>query len=235
MSLYRGYMGLDYTDPLGKQITATIGKPTDLKGKCGDLLQASWRFGLPRGHKTKGWLIQKVTVSCSVGKCYQSPGLTLETTCGPEVYPPTCRCNLPEPKTFTYYEAWRVGFNNRRPTNPPGYDATLHDDTASFPSQPNTCGSYYQKGELRLYPDTLTGDISTNTDWPADGREFGQDTECGTSAKGLYAFDGKDGPPDFWKDNDPVDSGARWFKTNWRCCLCDKKKFRRVTADASKK
>lgn len=165
-----------------------------------------------------------------MGNCVSTPDLKLETTCGVEIIPGRCKCDEPAPVTFTYYEAWRVGYNQRRVTNPPGAPPTRYDDTASFQNPWNSCGKYLQNGELRFYSDSDTPDLSLK--WPADGREFGTHTKCKTSAKMLYAFDGKDGPPDFWKDVNrvPLAVGRRSFEMNWRCCGCDPRSKRKSVA-----
>jgi hypothetical protein len=233
-NLYRAYFIPQAMDPLGKLMQIDVRKvaPIKLKGKCGTALYASWRFRLPANHKTKGWLVQMVIVNCAVGDCDFVPEVIRETTCGPENSPAMCVCHTGQWKQFRYYEAWRVGFNQVIPDNPPGMPSTPHDDTASYSSIPNTCGDIVQGGTLRFYADSDTGDLSTNQDWVPKPNGFGHDTRCPTSAKQLYAFDGKNGPPDFWQNGNPIASGKRAFTMDWKCCQCDPASKRFSEAEA---
>jgi hypothetical protein len=196
-------------------------------GKNGGTASKKFKFRLPNRHKTKGYLVQEVTVTCQPGSCLV--WLILVHGC-PEASRRHCLCNLQEPKTFKYYEAWRVGLNNPVPTNPPTMGGTSYDDDAnSGPRANETCGISRQDGDLRFFEDSVTGDLSTQHAWaPKPTTYYGSDTGCGTTAGTLYSMDGKNGPPGFWGDN-AIATGSRSAEFEWNCCGCKKEKDRSNT------
>lgn len=228
MSLFSGYFVLFGVDPLGKEkILARVTKPTIKEGGCGVKRQVSWNFVIPRKHGfkkgEKGWLVQKVTVRCGVSKCTKTKDYIEKSTCGTIVHPGSCQCNFMRKNEFVYYEAWRIGLKERQPVSP-----NDHDDTAWATPKDNRCGEYIQKGDLRLYKDSQTGDLRKK--WTT-GQTFGKDSGCGTTSGFLLGFDGKAGPPEFWKDEETQHSGNRRFELSWKCCDCLDRKSKSVVMD----
>lgn len=237
-SLYNNYFQLISTDPVGtvKTIIVKEVEPKKLKGHCGETFSLSWTFRMPREHKEVGFLVQEVSVTCALGNCRKTDPYVEINYCNiyPIEYPSRCVCDLKQPQSFTYYEAWYVGLNSQVPTNPPPLPQTPYEDTASFPTTLNTCGQYSQKGILKFYPLSETGNLFEDDKWKPDpNRLFGAETGCGTGAGLLLAFDGKNGPPTFWK-NDPIAQGRRQFELDWRCCECDPPRKRKAIADGLK-
>ena len=216
MSQYQGYfVTYGSIDPTGKSTPNSIvvqnEGPENLDVECGDKgeAMASYQFLLPKGHRVSGFLVQKVTVFCKFGKC------GVYEDCTGDGCPP---CDWEKGESVTYYEAWRVGYNERRPTNPPGHAKSTEDDTAKFtiPGKNSGCFYYQQFGELRLYSFAEVGEdlySDSASDWKTD-KFF--NTQCPTTSGKLPAFTDK-GPPPFWKKN-PVASGARLFVIDAMCC-----------------
>jgi hypothetical protein len=227
-TLYPVFFTLIATDPHGEQVGSIKTNYFNRhEGDCGKESKIQMRFRLPAGHKAKGYLIQKVTVHCAISTCTD---WIEDSLCGPI---PHCGCRNYEKHSFSYFEAWRVGFNSTQPTNPPGWGATAWDDYASFTVPDRTCGQYKQEGELRFYSDADTGDIANDPKWspkPLPFR-FGQETgSCATGAGDLYSIDGKGGDPAFWSMKTPIAEGNRAVPLDWYCCDCKgtkprKKKF----------
>ena len=215
-SQYQGYfVTYGSIDPTGESTPNSIvvqnEGPENLDVECGDKgeAMASYQFLLPKGHRVSGFLVQKVTVFCKFGKC------GVYEDCTGDGCPP---CDWEKGESVTYYEAWRVGYNERRPTNPPGHAKSTEDDTAKFtiPGKNSGCFYYQQFGELRLYSFAEVGEdlySDSASDWKTD-KFF--NTQCPTTSGKLPAFTDK-GPPPFWKKN-PVASGARLFVIDAMCC-----------------
>jgi len=227
-SVYRTYFQLDSSDPMGQEVIEVTSTTRDGGcGKNGGRASKKFNFRLPKNHKKKGFLVQEVTVTCQPGSCLV--WLILVQGC-PEASRRHCLCNLQEPKTFKYYEAWRVGLNKTVPTNPPTMGGTSYDDDANSGLRANeTCGISRQDGDLRFFEDSVTGDLTTQHAWaPKPTTYYGSDTGCGTTAGKLYSMDGKNGPPDFWGNN-AIATGSRSAEFDWNCCGCKKEKDRSNT------
>jgi len=222
-SLFRAFFIMDATDPRGQNASGIqVGIQNSNNGDCGRESNIFFTFRLPAGHRKKGYLVQKVTVSCSIAPCEESKWIE-ESYCG-NIPHEFCGCRKFDQNSFTYFEAWRVGFNQVPPMNPPGIGNTRWDDKASFLAKDKTCGKYNQEGELRFYSDEDTGDISTDQEWaPKPNHFFGEHTNCKTTAGSLYSRDGFGGDPGFWTSK-PIASGSRTMKMDWQCCDCKGKK-----------
>jgi len=172
-----------------------------------------------------------VSVTCRTGRDCRDTKLIIVTTCS---YPDSeaeyenCVCNLGESQEYTYYEAWRVGKNDPRPTNPEGMPATKYDDTATYPTPKENggCAEVSQRGELRFYEDGDIPNLALDPLWqPKPGHFFGGETNCiRTTAGRLHAFGGRENAePGFWKGK-PFAEGHREFNVAYKCC-CQNKKF----------
>ena len=164
-----------------------------------------WNYIVEQNHKCNGYLVQKVSVSCSVSPC--------KTKQNPN----------PKAKTdaYTYFEL--VGkVASFRPNIIAG------QDKAKWPPPVNTCGEYSQDGEARFFCHTKA--IGAEIDKWAPG-EAGKAGICRTHS-GEFPMKERRGDFHWWSRSDERPA-TRHFTASWKCCP-DEDQMVRGTADPKK-
>lgn len=191
-----------------------------------------WKFRATRSQPPKfpagleacdGYIVQKVTVNCEKSEC------AADGSCGKNKVQ----------DSFSYFEAWYVGTGDKSPAE------RMYTDEAITPPDfvaPLSCGNYSQKGEVKFFCSSVTGDLGKPNApgiWPK-GLRFGNGV-CDTSAGKLPATSQEPGwwgaatPTVTWGDDAKnvwsdrsLRSSFRSMNTEWDCC-CKKLKNRGAT------
>jgi RHS repeat-associated protein len=125
------------TDPDGTITITPLHDFVDVsKSKCAGISLIQWRFRLSKKakeicpNKTGGWMMQKVSISCSGEQCPKSK------PCDPNSYP----------ETKEYWEGWYIGPDEDTPSF-----NTDYTDQNSILSYSPSCGKFRMDGEVRFF------------------------------------------------------------------------------------
>ncbi|XZE34772.1 RHS repeat domain-containing protein [Pirellulaceae bacterium SH501] len=232
LSLYPLLVMLRYGDPSGNDIycftfecndaavdSVDIEDVTNVNEKksdtsCGGQKSRSWKFRAKRQKRIDGptpcagYIVQKVTVSCTKSKCKESGGCVENKLSD----------------TFSYFEAWYVGKSDTSPAEGSYTDRGL---TPPKFVVNNSCGSYKQIGEVRFFCESVTGNLGKPRVggglWPVDSnRTFGNGL-CDVGA-GVLPATGTE--PGWWSapvpNGDFIDrsrkTSTRSMTVDWDCC-----------------
>ena len=191
---------VDRIDPEGTITIDSVGYNLKRLDQCYGEAYIKWNFVLSRKAKdlcngSHGWIVQKVTVSCSGEPCSDCK-----------------RCDEKAGKdSNSYFEAWYVGPNEDTPSrhHQPGIHPQ-YTDQSSIPKVAGTCGHVKASGEVRFYcgfkPTTSAGIVS----FELCGRTVTSGTLPGVMGSKT---------PEWWMNRKSDDGVAKREHTrDWRCC-----------------
>ena len=199
---------LSFSDPTGTISIVPLRDNLDVYAKCKDTAWIHWDFFLDRKAPCKGYLIQKITITCDIVNC----------PCSAPSRPP----GLPPPAA-TYYEIWPVSkdevLTDYRfpPTN------STYTDASTIPALNNTCGYFIMEGEVRFYCENAADDPRPPNKRVGTG-PVQKTTNITVSACGQQVtsggLSGSTKPPGVWQ-HDPLEGPAsRYHGRLWACCNC---------------
>lgn len=195
-------------DPSGEITVIPLWNNFNQIQKCKTpLSRINWDFHLDMPAPCDGYIIQQVSIACSLDPC---------------------PCNAPKPKrkapwTGRYYEVWKVKKGNWIPETRLRPKNATYSDFSALPFRDKTCGYLYSYGDIRFYCENKADDPRQPPNQVGTGplkKKTGVTvTVCGGITISSGGLPGSTRQPSFWKDA-PIESGTRWHARVWSCCNC---------------
>jgi RHS repeat-associated protein len=223
MGLYGAYLGLSEVDPTGKIKVEPFGERKN--GSCGGESSHSWNFTLENEYQEAGWIVQRVSVKCARGDCKKWDIRKKQAKGKPEKSEDCCVCETGEYDYFEYFEAWYVAAKESRPEMKRIGSKKETHDIAKYKIPNGNCGETKQHGELRFFPESVTGNLAAIDSGWLRNQIFGLWSKCPTTSKDLLGFDGGHGTkkPTFWDSGKHLETGVRALEISYQCCTCKDK------------
>lgn len=182
-------------DPTGMLSSRMTSNNFQTATHCGDVVNAEWTFTLSKPAPCKGWIVQKVDVTCSYQAC-------------------TCPTN-PSSWPFSYWEAWPIAHGGTTAVDDYGWNTgtwatgTCHMKSGQY-GQTTTIKFFCQDADPKRH---LIGVGDLSQQWHQ--HFFGPPNICNTWTGSLPGTSTK---PSWW-DSLSVDGIAnRGAWTGWSCC-----------------